>query len=210
MLNSLNFCLSESFWFLYQIWRRVLWGRVFLVEVLPFYHFKYIMPFPSGLWSFKSADSLMGVPLYVICHFSLVVFTILSQVFNFCQFDCYVWVCSSLGLSCLGLSVLPGLGDYFLSHVWEVFSYYLFKYFLRSFSTPSGTPIMWMLVCLMLFRRSLRLSSFLFVHLYSVLWQWFLPFCPLGHLLFCLIILQLIPSVLFISLSCSLVLVGLW
>ena len=25
------------------------------------------------------------------------------------------------------------LVDYFLSHVWEVFSYYLFKYFLRSF-----------------------------------------------------------------------------
>ena len=35
----------------------------------------------------KSADSLMGVPLYVICHFSLVAFNILSLSFNFCQFD---------------------------------------------------------------------------------------------------------------------------
>ena len=33
---------------------------------------------------------------------------------------------------CLGLCVLLGL-EYFLSHVKEVFSHYLFKYFLRSF-----------------------------------------------------------------------------
>ena len=33
----------------------------------------------------KSADDLMGAPLYVICCFSLVAANILS--FNFCQFD---------------------------------------------------------------------------------------------------------------------------
>ena len=44
-----------------------------------------------------------------------------------------------LGMFLLGF-ILPGtplcflnLADYFLSHVWDVFSYYLFKYFLRSF-----------------------------------------------------------------------------
>ena len=47
----------------------------------------------------------MGVPLYVICYFPLV-FNILS-VFNFCQLDLSVYVlgCSSLGLSCLELSL---------------------------------------------------------------------------------------------------------
>ena len=57
----------------------------------------------------KSADSLMEVPFYVICCFPLVAFNTL-YVFNFCQFDYYILVCSSLGLSCLGLSLLPGLG----------------------------------------------------------------------------------------------------
>ena len=51
----------------------------------------------------ESAGILMGIPLYVICLFPLVAFNILS-VFNFCQL-----VCSSLGLSWLGLSIFPGL-----------------------------------------------------------------------------------------------------
>ena len=62
------------------------------------------------------------------------------------------------------------LVDYFLSHVWEFFRSYLFKYFLKSFlslSSPSGTPIMQMLVHLVLSQRSLRLSSFLFI-LFSI------------------------------------------
>jgi len=78
---------------------------------------------------------------------------------------------------CLGVFLLEfilprtlrfvNLADYFLSHVWKVFSYYCFKYFLRSFlslSSPSGTPIKQMLVHLMLSQRSFRLSSvFVFV-----------------------------------------------
>ena len=36
-----------------------------------------------------------------------------------------------LGYICMELSVLPGLGDCLLSHVKEVFSYYLFKCFVR-------------------------------------------------------------------------------
>ena len=48
-----------------------------------------------------------------------------------------------------------------------VFSYYLFKYSSSPFSflTPSGTPTVQMLVHLMLFQMSLRLSSFLFIFL---------------------------------------------
>ena len=81
----------------------------------------------------KSVDSLMGVPLYIICHFSLVSFNILSLSLIFVSL---ITMC--LGAFFLGF-ILPGtlcflnLVDYFLSHVWDVFSYYLFKYFLRSF-----------------------------------------------------------------------------
>ena len=43
-----------------------------------------------------------------------------------------VLACFSLGLSCMGLSALPGL-DYFFSHVREFFNSNLFKYFLKHF-----------------------------------------------------------------------------
>ena len=48
------------------------------------------------------------------------------------------------------------------------------------FSSPYETPIMQMLVHLILSQRSLRLSSFLFIH-YSVLGQWFPPFYLPAH-----------------------------
>ena len=75
----------------------------------------------------------MGVPLYVISHFSLDAFNILPA-FNFSQFDYYV-------SQCVPPWVYPAwdslyfldLADDSCSHVREVFSYYLFKYFLRSF-----------------------------------------------------------------------------
>ena len=75
VLNSLNFCLSGKLWFLHQIWRTVFLGRVFLVVgsslssleiscAILFWFLKFLLK--------KSADNLMGVPMYVICHFSLV------------------------------------------------------------------------------------------------------------------------------------------
>ena len=76
----------------------------------------------------------MGVPLYVICHFSSVAFNILSLSLISCQFDYRVsrcgppWVYPAWDFLCF-----LDLVDYFLSHVREVFSYYLFNYFLRSF-----------------------------------------------------------------------------
>ena len=93
----------------------------------------------------KSAGSLMGVPLYIICHFSLVAFNnLLSLIFVY-----LITMCLSMFL--LGF-ILPGtplcfldLGGFFISHVREVFNYNVFKYFFESFlslSSPSGTPIM--------------------------------------------------------------------
>ena len=104
-------CL-ENFWFLDQIWRRVLLGGVFLVcRFFPFITLN--MPCHSLLTCRvsieKSADSLMGVPLYVICHFSFVAFNMLS-VFNFCQFDYYVSQCVPPWIYLAWDSVLPGLG----------------------------------------------------------------------------------------------------
>ena len=48
----------------------------------------------------------------------------------------------------------------------------------------SRTPTVQMLVHLILFQRSLRLSSSFFqsFFLYSLLWQWLPPFCLPGHL----------------------------
>ena len=77
----------------------------------------------------------MGVPFY-ICHFSLVAVNILSLSLIFVSF---ITICLDVFL--LGF-ILPGtlcfldLVDCFLSHVREIPSYYLFKYFLRSSLSP--------------------------------------------------------------------------
>ena len=139
----------------------------------------------------------------IIYHFSLVAFNILSFSLIF------VWLITLyFGMFLFGF-ILPwtlcflDLVGHFLSHVREVFRYYLFKYFPRSFlSFPSRTPVMWMLVCLKLLQQSLRWSPFLFVLLsIFILGQWFTPFCPPGHLaillpqLFCCLFLLLHPSI---------------
>ena len=148
----------------------------------------------------------------MLSFFSLLAFKFLSLFLTFV----------SLITTCLSVFflefILPGtvcllyLVDYVLSHVRGVFSYYLFKYFLRSFlSSPSGTHIMQISVCLMLSQRCLRLSSFIFI-LFSI-------FCFTAVISTVLssrsliyssasVILLLTSSVLFISV-CSLVLLGL-
>ena len=76
----------------------------------------------------------MGVPLYAICYFS-------PGAFNILSFCLIVISLVTMCLSYRGLFVFLDLVDYFLFHVGEIFSYYVFKYFLRSFlSSPSGTP----------------------------------------------------------------------
>ena len=74
----------------------------------------------------------------------------------------------TLFVSCLGLCASWTWLIYFLSHVREVFSCYLLRYFIGSFlSSPSGTPRRQILLCLILSQRSLRLPSFLFL-LFSI------------------------------------------
>ena len=103
----------------------------------------------------------MGVPLYVICHFSLLAFNMLSSCLIF-VFDYYVPQCVSLWVYPFWGSLhLLDLVNYFLSHVREIFSYYFFQYFLMPF------------------------SFFSFFFLYSFLWQCFPPFCsPVTSLFF--------------------------
>ena len=94
VLRSLNCCLSEKFWFLHQILRGVLLGIVFLAvgSSLSSLYVSCHSLLACRVSVEKSADSLMGVLLYVIRHFSLFAFNILS-VFNFFQFDYYVFQC---------------------------------------------------------------------------------------------------------------------
>ena len=155
----------------------------------------------------------MRGPSYVICHFSLVALNILSLSLIFVSL-----ITMYLGVFLLRF-ILPGtmhfldLVDYFLSHVREVFSYYFFKYFLDSFLSlfsPSGTPIMWMLVRLMLSQRSLRLSSFFlppsFFYILFCSSEFHHSVFQVTYLFFCLHSFQCTVH-LFL---CSLVLPGLW
>ena len=109
----------------------------------------------------KSADILMGVLLYVICHFSLFAFTILSLPLTLVSL---ITICLSV-LFFLEF-ILPGtvcllyLVDYFLLGMFSaIISPNIFSGPLSS-SYPSGASIMRMLLHLMLSPRSLRLSSF--------------------------------------------------
>ena len=75
----------------------------------------------------------MGIPLYVICCFSLAVFNIFSLNLIFVSL---INKCLSIFLpgfiQCGTLHFLD-LHGYFLSHIREIFYYNLFKYFLRPF-----------------------------------------------------------------------------
>ena len=107
----------------------------------------------------------MGVPLYVICCFSLAAFNnfslslIFANLITMClgvfllRFILYGTLCASwtwVAISCpmLGKS-LTIISSNIFSGPFSLFS-------------PSGTPIRRMLLHLMLSQRSLRLSSFLF------------------------------------------------
>ena len=128
VLNSLNFCLSGKLLLSLSNLNQSLAGQ----SVLGCRYFLFISLsilchslLACRVFVEKSTDNLMGVPLYVICHFSLVAFNILSLSLIF-----VIVITMCLGVFFLGL-ILPGtlcfqdLVDYFLSHVKEVFSYYL-------------------------------------------------------------------------------------
>ena len=110
----------------------------------------------------------MGIPLYVICCFSLAAFNICSLYLIFDSLSNMSWRVSPWIYPVWDSLCSLDLTDYFLSHIREVFNYNLFKYFLSPFffSSSSGTPIIRMLVRLMLPQGSLRLSSILFILFY--------------------------------------------
>ena len=92
-------CL-ENFWLLHQIWKRVLLGRVFLAvdsslsslyRAISFWLVEFLLR--------NQLTALPGVLLYVIGHFSLVVFNILSLSLIFFSFITLYSKCSSLGLT---------------------------------------------------------------------------------------------------------------
>ena len=62
---------------------------------------------PCRVSAENSADNLMGIPLYVICCFSLAAFNIFSL---YLVFDNLINMCLDMfPLSCVGLSALPGI-----------------------------------------------------------------------------------------------------
>ena len=117
----------------------------------------------------KSDDSLMGVPLYVICCFSLVALNILSLSLIFVSLTTVY-----LGVFLLGF-ILPG--SLCASQTWLTISFPMFGKFSAitssnifsgpfSLSCLSGIPVMRMFVCLILSQRSLMLSSVFFYFLF--------------------------------------------
>ena len=114
----------------------------------------------------------MGVPLYVICHFSLVVFNNFSLSLIFVNL---ITMC--LGMFFLGF-ILPGTlcsswtwVAIFFPMLWKFSTIISSNIFLGPFSlsSPFGIPIMQMLVHLMLSQWSLRLSSLLFILFFFIL-----------------------------------------
>ena len=164
MLNSVSFCLSV----------KLLISPSYLNEILAGYSnlgcrlFSFItlsMSCHSLLaWRVsmeRSAVILMGIPLCVICCFSL-------AAFNICSL-CLIFV--NLINMCLGRFHLGFilLGTLWVSWTWVIISFPIlgkFSTIISSsifswaflLSSSSGTPMIWMLGHLTLSQRSLRLS----------------------------------------------------
>ena len=87
---------------------------------------------------------------------------------------------SSLVYSCIGLIGLLGFGC-FLSQVWKFLAIMSSNMFSAHFflSSHSGTHLMWIIIYLILYQRSLKQSPFLFI----LFWQhhWFPLFCLTTH-----------------------------
>ena len=120
------------------------------------------LPLACRVSAEKSAVNLMGVPLYVICHFSLVAFNnfslslILFNLITMCLGMFLLWFILPGTLSASWISVaisFPMLGNFLTIICLNIFSSPF------SISSPSGTPRMGMFVHLMLSQRSLGLSS---------------------------------------------------
>lgn len=78
--------------------------------------------------------------------------------------------------------------------IWEFFRQYFWKYSFCCFYSPSGAPIMHMLIHLMVSHRLLRLWSFFFILFLSSLQMDTQLTCHKAHWFFCLFELLLGPS----------------
>ena len=138
----------------------------------------------------RSAVILMGIPLCVICCFSL-------AAFNICSL-CLIFV--NLINMCLGVFHLGFIlfGTLWVSWTWVIISFPILGKFSaiissRTFSwsfflsSSSGTPMIQMLGRLTLSQRSLRLSSFLLIRFSFFLIHLFLSFYLLPHLSYLLL-----------------------
>ena len=112
VLDSLNFCLSVKF-MISPLDPNESFARESTLD-FRFFHF-IILSINISCQSLrtcrtsaeKSVDKVLGVPLYVICHCSLVVLNIFPLSLIFVSLiTVFILVCSPF----LGLSVLPGLG----------------------------------------------------------------------------------------------------
>ena len=209
VLNSLSFCLSV----------KLLISPSYLNEILAgysnlgcrFFSFITLSMSCHSLLAWRvsieiSAVILMGIPLCVICCFSLAAFNICSLCLIFVNL---INMC--LGLFCLGFILfgtlwvswtwvtisVPILGKFSIIISSSIFSWSFFL----SFSP--GTPMIQMLGHLTLSQRSLRLSSLLVIlfFLFSSLLHLFLPLSSTSLTLSSAsVILLLVPSrVFFIS-----------
>ena len=143
VMNSLNFCLSVAFDFSLKSEWEPCW--VFLVVVsslssLQIYH-------ATSFWPVEFLLKNQQITLEFLCMLLLsLAFNTFSLVFNSCQFHYSVsWHVPPCFYPAWDFLHFLYLGDHFLSHVREISSYYLLKYFLL----PEPL-IMWMLMCLTL------------------------------------------------------------
>ena len=113
---------------------RALLGRVFLVLGSSSSSPQTYFATPFWLVEFLLRDQLMGIPLHVICCFSLVTLNVFSLNLIFVSLSSLCLAVFLLGF----IFVWPSLhffhlSEHFFSHIWKIFSYNLFKCFLWPF-----------------------------------------------------------------------------
>ena len=130
------------------------------------------LSYPAKFLLKKSpTDSLMRILFYVMSWFSLAAFKILS-FFDFWHLI-IMCLCRPLCIQTVwNLLCIMNLDVHFLPQIW-VFSTFIslsniFAHF--SFSSPSGKPLMYILICLMESHMCHRLSSLFFIFFFLFLW----------------------------------------
>ena len=125
-MHSLNFCFSEKLFISPSILNEILAGYShFGCRFFPFstLNISCHSLLPCRVSAERSAVKHMDFPLYVTCCFSLDAFNILSLCLIFISL---ISMCSDMFLLkfiLYGTLHLLDLLDYFLFHVWKIFSY---------------------------------------------------------------------------------------